>query len=151
MDQLTRGLSPRKAALAVALGAWLGVVPLLGATTLLCLLAGWLLRLNHAVLQMSNLLVYPLQLLLLIPFMDLGAHAFGGGAPGLDIGTLMARFKSAPWAVLREYGWIGVHGCLVWAVLGLLAVPFLSWILSGVFSKMAAGAQAPKSPVPQNI
>lgn len=148
LAQLTRGLSPRKAAVAVALGAWLGIVPVLGATTVLCLLTGRLLRLNYAVLLMTNVLVYPLQLLLLIPFMDLGSHAFGNGAQGLDLGTLVARFKSAPLGVLRQYAWVSVHACGVWAALGLLAVPVLSWVLHGVFSRMAADARASKKTVP---
>lgn len=148
-NQLKRGLSPRGAAFTVALGAWIGVIPVLGATTALCLLAGWLLRLNHAVLIAANLLVYPLQLALLIPFLDLGARAFGGGALGLDLTGLMTRVRIAPWAVVREYGWVGVHACVLWAGLGLLVVPGLYLVFAQLFTRMSAGLRPPDSPVPQ--
>ncbi|HTB22160.1 MAG TPA: DUF2062 domain-containing protein [bacterium] len=150
LAQLTRGLSPRRAALALALGAWLGLVPILGATIGLCLLAGALLRLNHAVLQAANLLVYPLQLILLIPFLNLGAWAFGSGPLNLDLSGLPGRMRSAPWAVLREYGWIGLRGCAVWAGLGLLAVPALWWIFERLFTRMAAGLRKDKTQATQN-
>ena len=148
-NQLKRGLSPRGAAFAVALGAWIGVIPVLGTTTALCLLSGWLLRLNHAVLIAAMLLVYPLQLALLIPFLDLGARAFGGGALGLDLRGLMSRVRMAPWAVLREYGWMGVHACILWAGLGLLVVPSLYLVFSQLFTRMAVGHASSAGPAAQ--
>lgn len=132
-SQLKRGLSPRAAAFAVALGAWIGVIPVLGVSTVLCLLTGWLLRLNHAVLVTASLLVYPLQFFLLIPFWDLGARAFGDGARGLDLKGLMVRVKNAPWAVMREYGGMGFHACVLWAGLGLLVVPGLYVVFVRLF------------------
>ena len=148
-DQLTRGLSPRGAALAMALGAWLGVIPVLGATTGLCLLAGWSLRLNHGLLQAANLLMYPLQLILLVPFLELGSRAFGGGALDLDLPGLMGRVQSEPWTVLRQYGWVGLHACAVWAALGLLVVPALWLVLSHVFKRTADGLRRRNRTDPQ--
>jgi len=144
-NQLKRGLSPRAAAFAVALGAWIGVIPVLGVTTLLCLFTGWLLRLNHVVLVTASLLVYPLQFALLIPFWDLGARAFGDGARGLDLKGLMVRVKSAPWAVLREYGRMGLHACVLWAGLGLLLVPVLTLVFTHLFKRMAGAIAAPRT------
>ena len=45
--QLTQGVSPARLALALALGIVLGTLPVLGATTVLCALAGVTLRLNQ--------------------------------------------------------------------------------------------------------
>ena len=56
-DQLTRGVSPRKVSLTLALGMALGVFPILGAATLLCFLVAMLFRLNQPVIQTANWLV----------------------------------------------------------------------------------------------
>jgi Uncharacterized protein conserved in bacteria (DUF2062) len=148
-NQLKRGLSPQAAAFAVALGFWIGVIPVLGTTVALCLLTGWLLRLNHAALLAANLLVYPLQLTLLVPFLDLGARAFGEGALGLDLEGLLTRVRFAPWAAVREYGWMEVHACVVWAGLGLLVVPVLILVFTRLFTRIASGLPSAGSQVSQ--
>src|SRR5438105_748195 len=50
---LTQGHTPEKIALSVAFGIALGLFPIFGTTTLLCVLAGVLLRLNHPAIQVS--------------------------------------------------------------------------------------------------
>src|SRR5256885_328582 len=62
LAQLRQGITPEKIALTLALGAALGIFPILGASTLLCAIAGIWLRLNQPVIQLTNYLVYPLQL-----------------------------------------------------------------------------------------
>lgn len=47
VKQLTLGTTPEKIAWTISLGVVLGVFPIMGSTTLVCLLAGWLLRLNQ--------------------------------------------------------------------------------------------------------
>ena len=60
--QLTQGITPEKIALTLAVGSALALFPILGTTTLLCLLAGILLRLNQPIIQMVNALCTPLHL-----------------------------------------------------------------------------------------
>ena len=47
VTQLTQGVSSREITLTLALGATLGVFPILGVTSILCLLAGYMLSLIH--------------------------------------------------------------------------------------------------------
>src|SRR5262245_35096989 len=77
VGQLTQGVTPEKIALTVALGIALGVFPILGSSTVLCVIAGILIRLNQPIIQAVNYLVYPLQLVLLIPFYRAGEHLLG--------------------------------------------------------------------------
>ena len=79
-DLLRQGVTPEKIALTIALGVTLGVTPLLGSATLLCTAAALLLRLNLPAIQIVNGVVYPLQLILLVPFLRAGAWLFGDGA-----------------------------------------------------------------------
>ena len=77
---LTRGLSPQDLSLAVVVSLGLGINPIIGSTSVVCLVAGRLFRLNHLVMQTVNYLVYPLQFLLLVPFVRLGEMIAGAEA-----------------------------------------------------------------------
>lgn len=123
LAQLRQGITPEKIALTVALGIGLGVFPILGASTLLCVVAGVALRLNHPVLQVVNYLTYPAQVLLLIPFYRAGEHLFGATpVPMADVNALVARFRAAPWQFLLDYGRVGAYGVVVWCLLAPLLV-----------------------------
>ena len=76
IELLKQGVSPEKIALTVALGLSLGVIPVLGSTTMLCTLAAITLRLNLPAIMLVNGVVYPLQLALLVPFLRAGAWMF---------------------------------------------------------------------------
>ena len=63
---LRQGVSPRELALCLALGTTIGLIPVLGVSTLLCALAALMLRLNMPAIQLVNYLLSPLQLILII-------------------------------------------------------------------------------------
>lgn len=119
--QLKQGITPQQIALTLALGAVLGIFPILGATTALCAVAGVWLRLNQPLIQLVNYLVYPVQLALLIPFYRAGERLFGAEpVPIVDIPGLLARFGADPWRFVLDYGMVGLYGIAVWS---LVAVP----------------------------
>lgn len=68
-------------ALLLALGLVLGVFPIMGCPTVLCLLAALGFRLNAAALQALNNLATPLQLALLLPLNQAGVCLCGGALP----------------------------------------------------------------------
>lgn len=135
---LRQGLSPEKAALAVALGAWIGVIPVLGGTMALCALAAWGLRLNQVIIQVANYAVYPLQFILLFPFFKAGAWVFGGPGISLSPAEFAERFKAAPLALARELLWVGVHAAAVWALMLPVAVGILWFVFRALFSRVVA-------------
>lgn len=121
--QLKQGITPRKVALTLALGGVLGIFPILGATTLLCAIAGIWLRLNQPIIQLVNYLVYPVQIALLIPFYRAGERLFGAEpVPIADVAGLVARFGEGPWQFVLDYGLVGLYGIAVW----LLVAPVLA-------------------------
>jgi uncharacterized protein (DUF2062 family) len=73
---LAQGLSCEKLALSIALGLVLGTFPVLGITTVLCMLTALALRLNMPVIQFANYFAYPLQIVLLVPYYNLGGLVF---------------------------------------------------------------------------
>jgi len=65
---LKGGITPRKIVLSITIGVALGVIPIPGATTILCTIAAISFGLNLPAIQLANYLVYPLQIILLMPF-----------------------------------------------------------------------------------
>lgn len=147
VTQLKQGITPEKIALTLALGGVLGIFPILGATTLLCLVAGVWLRLNQPIIQLVNYLVYPVQVALLIPFYRAGEWLFRSPpVPILDVADLIARFGAGPWQFVVDYGRVGLYGIAVWLIAAppLAALAFA--LLQPTLRTMAAAARRPVPP-----
>ncbi len=141
--ELKQGASPEDLATSVATGAAIGVLPLLGSTTVLCALAGKVFRLNHVALQLTNYLLYPAQIALLVPFVRLGEWIYRAEAMPLDPSTVITEFSAGPGAFLAKFAWAGVHGVSAWA----LTAPLCGWLLGRtlrpVFLRLADFTQKP--------
>jgi len=116
LDQLRQGITPEKIALTIALAAGIGVFPLLGTTTVLCLAVGVPLRLNQALMQLVNYLVYPLQIAAIYLFVRIGERLVGAKPVSFRVGEIVSSFAADPMAFLRKFGMTGVHGILGWAI-----------------------------------
>lgn len=93
-EWLKEGITVERLALSLALGFVLGICPLFGIPTLLGGLAAVVLRVNFPALQLVNYLVYPLQIILLLPFARLGRTLFGAASGFWG----MAAHATAAWA-----------------------------------------------------
>ena len=140
LAQLRQGITPAKIALTIALGATLGIFPVLGSTTLLCAAAGLALRLNQPILQIINYLVYPLQLALLLVFIRIGEWIFNAPALPFSIPQMLGKFREAPAHFFREFAMTFVHCITAWAltspVCGVILYFALVPILNAAASKM---------------
>ena len=117
LAQLKQGITPEKVALTLALGGVLGIFPILGASTALCAGVAIWLRLNQPIIQLVNYLVYPLQLILLIPFYRAGEQLFGAQpVPIADVADLVKRFADGPGQFILDYGRVGLYGIVVWCL-----------------------------------
>ena len=128
VSQLRQGITPEKIALTLALGGALGVFPILGSSTALCAAAAVWLRLNQPIIQLVNYLVYPLQIVLLLPFYRAGETLFGQPhVPILSVIDLVNRFRAGPWQFIVDYGMVGVYGITVWILLAppVIAIAYL--------------------------
>jgi len=74
---LSSELSARKVALSISLGLVLGIIPFfLGLNILLAAIVSWRLRLNHLLIQFVSNVIYPIQILLFLPFLRAGVIPF---------------------------------------------------------------------------
>jgi uncharacterized protein (DUF2062 family) len=137
--QLRQGITPQQIALTLALGSVLGIFPILGATTLLCAIVGVWLRLNQPIIQLVNYLVYPVQVLLLIPFYRAGERLFGAEpVPIVNVPDLIARFGAGPWQFMIDYGRVGLYGIVVWCLVAPLLAALGYRLLKPVLERVAA-------------
>ena len=77
---IRQGLIPQKIALAVALGCTFGLIPVPFVNTALLVLLAALFGLNQMIIQLVNYLVFPLQIVLFIPYIRLGGWITGNMA-----------------------------------------------------------------------
>jgi uncharacterized protein (DUF2062 family) len=126
---LRQGISPEKLALGLAVGIVIGIFPVIGATTLLCALAALLLKLNLPAMQLVNYLVYPLQILLLIPFFHLGAWLFGIEPLPLSATQLIEMFKTDLWETIIRLWDTTMRAIAAWCLISLPVVACLYSIL----------------------
>lgn len=115
--QLRQGITPETIALTIALGLMLGIFPILGATTLLCGIAAASLRLNQPIIQLVNYVVYPVQLITIIPFYRAGETLFGRPHLPLSIPMLVERFREDTARFFGDFGMIAVTGIVVWCLI----------------------------------
>jgi uncharacterized protein (DUF2062 family) len=77
---LKQGISPRQLALTLALGFTPGCLPVVGVTTIACAIVALTMGLNLPIIQAANYAAMPFQLLLIVPFLKLGARVLAIGS-----------------------------------------------------------------------
>ena len=144
VEQLTQGVTPARIAFTIALGSLLSVFPIFGATTVLCTLAAWLLRLNQPIIQLVNALLAPVHLLLLFPFYRAGERLFEQPpVPLLAVTQLAERFAADPQQFFVDYGMIALYGIVVWCLVTPPLVLALYALLKPLLQVMARGLRRP--------
>ena len=144
---LSEGMTPHKIALTLALGVMLGAIPVLGATTILCAAAAVLLRLNLPLIQAVNFVAYPLQLLLLIPFMQAGQWLFHQPPLPFTRDQLLALLHTGIWNALRQLWLYSLHGVVAWMLLGGAGAAVIYLILRPLLGYTLARRTAGRKPV----
>ena len=114
--QLTQGITPEKVALTLAVGSALALFPILGTTTLLCLLAGILLRLNQPIIQMVNALCTPLHLPAIYLVVRLGNWVFHVPSEHLGIRMMNHMLWDDPREFFEKFGMTALHAIAAWAI-----------------------------------
>jgi uncharacterized protein (DUF2062 family) len=134
MQAIRQGISPRQLAVTCALGVVMGLFPVLGATTLLCLAAALIFKLNLPVIQLVNYLVAPLQIILMLPLIKVGTYVFGYPF-NYTFDDLISLFKSDLILVVREAGVALLLGIGVWILMSIPLFILLFFPLYWFFSR----------------
>jgi uncharacterized protein (DUF2062 family) len=116
---IKQGISPEKISLGMACGIVLGIFSVLGATTILCGMAAIIFRLNLPAIQLANYMVYPLQLVLLIPFFHLGDLLFQVEPLPLSTQELITLLRSDLWGTIRAFWNASLRAVVAWLLVSL--------------------------------
>jgi uncharacterized protein (DUF2062 family) len=132
--QLTQGITPEKIALTLAVGSAFALFPILGTTTILCLIVGILLRLNQPMIQIVNALCTPLHLPVIYAMVKLGSRIFGEPYSHVGIRMMNHMLWDDPRDFFERFGVTALHAIAAWAIIApfwivviyLFALPVLS-------------------------
>ena len=125
-------------------GLLIGINPVIGTTTLLCLAVAFRFRLNVVASQIANHAMFPLELALVVPFIRLGSRVFHTAAmplaPRLFLQAARTRAAGAD-AALWMWEW---HAFVLWAAIAVVAAPLMALALTPLLERVhERGAAAP--------
>jgi len=133
---LRMGASPERLAWSLAIGLLIGINPLLGSTTLLCMLVAVVFRLNIAASQIANHIAYPFQLLLVLPFLRVGTELFHTGPIPYTPKTLFLEARHHPLALIRQLWMWEWHALVLWSALSVVAIPVIAVSLCPLLQRL---------------
>ncbi len=137
-ELLRQGVTPEKLALSLAIGMALGCAPVLGATTVLAFGICYATGLNPVAMQLTNYLMYPVQVLLIIPFIRAGEMLFRARHLHISSAQIESLFHSSP-ANAVHLLWTAVwHALIVWLIVAPIAVGILYLIFAPILRHTAA-------------
>jgi uncharacterized protein (DUF2062 family) len=133
---LRHGLSPEGLAWSLAVGTAIGIIPLFGTSTAICVGVAAAFRLNQPAMQLANYLAYPLQLLLLFPFIRMGEWLFGAPQLTLSLAHIQAALRADAWGAVRMF-WTSLwHASVAWLLVVPIPMVLVAWILTPVFRQV---------------
>jgi uncharacterized protein (DUF2062 family) len=141
------GATPQRLAWSIALGVVIGINPLLGSTTLLCLGLAAAFRLNLAASQLANHLMYPVEIVLLLPFLRFGASAFGTAPIPLQPKMLFAAVRAHPVQMMQDLWMWEWHALAIWAAVAIVLLPAIGLGLTPVLRRVMVRVQRHEYPI----
>ena len=141
--ELRQGATPEAVSAAVVVSFAIAIVPVIGITTLGCVVVGRIFRLNHVVMQVVNHSCYPLQILLIVPFVRLGEKLTGAEPLPLDVGLLIAEFQKSFGGFVAKFGMAYVHGMLGWLLVVPVSAALLHFTLVTLLRRFRPSNQTP--------
>jgi uncharacterized protein (DUF2062 family) len=137
-ELLRQGITPEKIALSIAFGAVLGSMPFIGVTTTLCFVVALLFRLNPVAIQLVNYLMYPVQLVLFVPFIRAGEKVFHAHRLAISVAQLEQLIHTNTVQAIRILWTALWHAVIVWAVVAPLAILVIYTALTPVMRHTAS-------------
>lgn len=157
MTQLTQGLTPQKIALTIAIGGTIAMFPILGTTTLLCVVAGVFMKLNQPIMQAVNYAVTPLHIPFIFYSFRWGERLFDVPHTPLELHAMRRMLVEQPLQFLQDYSVNAFHAIVVWALLAPFWGLTVYYVALAVIRTLAraraeaaarAAAKTPEHPVP---
>jgi uncharacterized protein (DUF2062 family) len=144
------GATPSTLAWSIAAGLLIGINPLIGTTTILCLAVSFPCRLNLVATQIANHAMFPLELLLVVPFIRLGARVFRTAPMPLSPHLFLIAARTAPLALTRQLWLWEWHAFVLWLTVSAVAAPLIALVLTPLLRRMLTRIQRHEYPIIPN-
>jgi len=150
IKQLTQGITPEKLAWTIAAGVVLGIFPIMGSTTFLCLIAAWALKLNQPIIQLACHAVYALHLALILVFIRAGQSLFGSDPIPFSIPELLSQFTENPSQFIKDFSLAAGQGIIAWALLAPILFFLIKATITPVLQRLAKRIKKKQATEPLN-
>jgi uncharacterized protein (DUF2062 family) len=137
-ELLRQGTTPEKIALSIAFGAVLGSMPFIGVTTTLCFVVALVFRLNPVAIQLVNYLMYPVQLVLFVPFIRAGEKVFHAHHLAISIAQVEQLIHANTVQAIQTLWTALWHAVTVWAAVAPIAILVIYIVLTPVMRHTAS-------------
>jgi uncharacterized protein (DUF2062 family) len=108
--------------MSIALGIVFGLFPVVGITSFMCFAISIPFRLNLLFIQVVNYIVYPLQLLLIIPYLKFGHILFHfSSMHEFNLTSIQQSMNQGIGSLFTDFGMLFLSAILFWLI---LAIPF---------------------------
>jgi hypothetical protein len=141
------GATPRTLAWSIAAGLLIGLNPIIGSTTILCLAASFSFRLNVVASQIANHAMFPFELLLVVPFIRLGSLVFHTAPMPLSPRLFLLAARTAPLALTRQLWLWEWHAFVLWAAISVAAAPLIALALTPLLQRLLSRIQHHQYPI----
>lgn len=145
---LKQGLRSEEIALAVAFGIAIGVFPIYGLTSVLCLGVAWVMRWNGPILFAGAYTMTLIKPLLILPFLRLGEWVFRVDPMPISLVELSRRFAETPLDTLGEFAWSFLHALAGWLVVLPILIPLLYRVCLVLVERLSPTPSDRPSPTP---
>jgi uncharacterized protein (DUF2062 family) len=144
---LRMGASPEKLAWSIAAGLLIGINPILGSTTVFCLAVAFIFRLNMAASQLGNHIVYPFELILIIPFIRIASRVFHTAPMPLSASELLRAAREHPVTLSRQLWLWEWHAFVLWTILAAAAIPIFALALTPLLRRLLKRVERHQYPI----
>ena len=144
---LRMGTTPRTLAWSIAAGVLIGINPVVGSTTILCLAVSFSFRLNVVATQIANHAMFPLELLLVVPFIRLGSRVFHTAAMPLSPRLFLQAARTAPLTLTRQIWLWEWHAFVLWEGISVVAAPLIAIALTPMLRLLHKRIQRHQYPI----
>ncbi len=130
---LKQGTSPKALALSTTLGILMGLFPVLGITTWTIPIIASVFRLNVALMLSLSYLVWPIQILLIIPFLRFGEWFWEVPAFPISLEQIQIAFEASFFGAISDLWNANVCAAWGWLVAGIPIGVLLYFLLVRIF------------------
>tara|TARA_R110001606_G_scaffold50320_1_gene126160 strand:- start:5897 stop:6373 length:477 start_codon:yes stop_codon:yes gene_type:complete len=140
---LKQGLTPKQLALSLVVAGLVAVFPIFGITTIALTTIALPFKLNLPIMIAFSYLISPIQILLFIPFINIGASVFGTEHTLLTFEAIKASYETGFWQTARDLSFELICGAVGWALTAIPVGIVLYFILKAILTHFDSSKNQP--------